>query len=346
MIISSPQLSPSGASDSTIVHRPQSWQDIIAAYQHADSRRAWIQILNSFLPYLALWVAMVWSLGVSYWITLGLALVSAGFLTRIFIILHDCGHGSFFRSRRANNFLGFVSGLLTFTPYHYWRHTHARHHATAGNLNRRGLGGDIWTMTLLEYRSASRWKRIRFRCFRNPVFLFLIAPSYLFLVQHRFAHPSAGARWHVSVLWANLGLFALATGVSLLIGVRAYLLIQLPVMMMAASIGVWLFYVQHQFEEAYWEDGKDWDYLSAALRGSSYYALPGLFQWLSGNIGFHHVHHLGPRIPNYRLPKCHRENAIFHRVKPLHLGESLKCLRLRVWDAEAKRMVGIGSFLL
>jgi omega-6 fatty acid desaturase (delta-12 desaturase) len=346
LIISLPHFSANRSSDSPLVDGSESWQDIIAPYQRSDTRRAWIQILNSFLPYGALWVAMVWSLGVSYWITLALALVSAGFLTRIFIILHDCGHGSFFRSRRGNDVLGFLSGILSFTPYHYWRHAHARHHATAGNLNRRGLGGDIWTMTLEEYRSASRWKRIQFRLFRNPFFLFILAPSYLFLIKHRFARPSDGPRWHLSVLWSNLGLFALAAGLSLIIGVRAYLLIQLPVMMMAASIGVWLFYVQHQFEDAYWEDGKDWDYLSAALEGSSYYALPGVFQWLSGNIGFHHVHHLGPRIPNYRLPKCHRENAIFQRVKPLYFLESFKCLRIRVWDAEARRMVGIGSFLL
>jgi omega-6 fatty acid desaturase (delta-12 desaturase) len=303
-----------------------------------------VQILNSFLPYLGLWGAMVWSLSVSYWLTLALAPVAAAFMMRIFIILHDCGHGSFFPSRRANDLLGFLSGLLTFTPYHYWRHNHARHHATAGNLNRRGLGGDIWTMTLNEYRGSSRWTRIRFRLFRNPVFLFVIAPSFLFLIGHRFAKPSAGWRWHWSVLWSNLGLLALAFGVSLLIGVRAYLLIQLPVMMMAASAGVWLFYVQHQFEGAYWEEGEDWDYLSAALQGSSYYKLPLVLQWLTGNIGFHHVHHLGPRIPNYLLPRCHRENAIFRGVKPLRLIESLQCMRLRVWDTDAKRMTGLGSF--
>jgi len=325
--------------------QPEPWQDIIAPYQRSDRRRAWRQILNSFGPYLALWVAMVWSLGVSYWITLGLAAVSVAFLTRIFIIFHDCGHGSFFRSRRANDFLGYLSGLLTFTPYHYWRHDHARHHATAGNLNRRGLGGDVWTMTLDEYRNASRWTRIRFRVFRNPIFLFVLAPSFLFLVLHRFARPSAGWRWQWSVFWSNMAILGLATGVSLLIGVRAYLLIQLPVMMMTASIGVWLFYVQHQFDGAYWEDGKDWDYLSAALQGSSYYKLPLVLQWLSGNIGFHHVHHLGPRIPNYLLPQCHNENSIFRRVKPLRLRESLKCMRLRVWDTDAKRMVGLGSFL-
>lgn len=327
------------------MHKAEPWRDIIAPYQKSDCRRAWGQILNSFLPYLALWVAMVWSLGVSYWITLGLAALSVPFLTRIFIIFHDCGHGSFFRSRRANDVLGFLSGLLTFTPYHYWRHDHARHHATAGNLNRRGLGGDVWTMTLVEYQNASRWTRIRFRVFRNPIFLFVIAPTFLFLVMHRFARPSAGWRWHWSVFWSNMALLGLMAGVSLLIGVRGYILIQLPIVVMMSSIGVWLFYVQHQFDGAYWEDGEDWDYFDAALQGSSYYKLPLVLQWLSGNIGFHHVHHLGPRIPNYLLPQCHNENTIFRRVKPLRLGESLKCMRLRVWDADAKRMVGLGSFL-
>jgi len=320
----------------------ESWQAVIAPYQKSDSGRAWVQIVNSFLPYLALWVAMVWSLGVSYWITLPLALLAAGFMIRIFIIVHDCGHGSFFRSRRANDALGFLFGLLTFTPYHYWRHDHARHHATAGNLNRRGLGGDIWTMTLAEYRGASRWNRIRFRIFRNPIFLFVLTPGFQFLIGHRFARPSAGWRWQRSVFLANLGLFALATLVSLLIGVKAYLLIQIPVMMMAGTVGVWLFYVQHQFDDAYWEEGKMWNYHRAALEGSSYYQLPVVLQWLTGNIGFHHVHHLGPRIPNYHLPRCHRENEMFRQVKPLRLIESFKCMRLRVWDHETKRMVTLG----
>ena len=324
---------------------PESWQAVIAPYQKSDSGRAWVQIVNSFLPYIALWVAMVWSLSVSYWITLPLALLAAGFMIRIFIILHDCGHGSFFTSRRANDALGFVCGLLTFTPYHHWRHDHARHHATAGNLNKRGTG-DIWTMTLVEYRGLSRWNRIRFRVFRNPFFLFVLAPAYQFLIGHRFARRSAGWRWHRSVFLANLGLFALAAGVSSLIGFKAYLLIQVPVMMMAATMGVWLFYVQHQFDEAYWEDGKVWSYHQAALQGSSYYQLPLVLQWLTGNIGFHHVHHLGPRIPNYHLPRCHRENAMFRQVKPLRLVESLKCMRLRVWDSDKKRMVALGPTFL
>jgi acyl-lipid omega-6 desaturase (Delta-12 desaturase) len=327
------------------LHPNPSWQDIIARYQKPDRRRAWGQILNSFLPYIALWVLMAWSLHVSYWLTLGLAAVAAGFLIRIFIIFHDCGHGSFFRSRRANNILGFLSGLLALTPYHYWHHQHALHHASAGNLNRRGGGGDIWTLTLREYKEASRWSRIRFRLFRNPIVLFLLLPGFLFLVGNRVAGKRAGWRWHRSVLWTNLALLAVAAGVSACIGWRAYLLIQVPVMTLGASAGVWLFYVQHQFEGVYWEDQKEWDYLQAALHGSSYYKLPRVLQWMSGNIGFHHVHHLGPRIPNYLLERCHRENAIFQSVKPLRFWESLSCMRFRVWDKTEKRLVGLGGLL-
>jgi omega-6 fatty acid desaturase (delta-12 desaturase) len=288
---------------------------------------------------------MVWSLQISYWITLGLAVIAAGLLTRIFIIFHDCGHGSFLGSRKANDVLGFITGVLTFTPYAYWRHRHAIHHATAGNLDRRGVG-DIWTITMREYRAGSRWQRLRFRVYRNPLFLFFVAPVYLFLFGYRFASPRDGWRWHVSVLWTNLALLGLAAGASLVIGLRAYLMIQLPVMILGGVIGVWLFYVQHQFEGMYWERQKAWDYVSVALRGSSFYQLPKVLQWFSGSIGFHHIHHLSPRIPNYRLERCHRENQLFRDVKPLRFWESLRSLRLRVWDEDKKQLVGLGAFFL
>jgi len=325
--------------------RSNSWQEIVARYHTPDLKRAWRQILNTFVPYAALWVLMILSLQVSYVLTLGISVIAAGLLIRVFIIFHDCGHGSFFQSRRANDTLGFIAGMLTFTPYHYWRHRHAMHHATAGNLDRRGVG-DIWTMTRAEYESASRWQRIRYRCSRNPFVMFIIGPMYLVLFLNRFAVPSDGWRWHRSVLWSNLAIAAVAVAFSLTIGFKAYVMIQLPVLLISASLGIWLFYVQHQFEGVYWARQTSWDYLEVALRGSSYYRLPRVLQWISGNIGFHHIHHLSPRIPNYLLEKCHRENAIFQRVKGLHLRESFKSLRYRVWDEEAQKLVPIGPFFL
>ena len=318
------------------------WRALVRRYQNPDPRRALWQVCNTFVPYIALWYCMFRSLGISYWLTLGLAVVAAGVLLRVFIMCHDCGHRSFFKSRRANDLLGFVGGVLTFTPYHYWRHQHDIHHATSGNLDRRGVG-DIWTMTVREYRESSRWRRLHFRLYRNPFILFLIGPLFVFLFKHRFAKRGAGWRWHRSVLWSNLAMLGLAVAVSALIGPKAYLLIQLPVISIAAVAGVWLFYVQHQFEGVYWERQAEWDQFASAMRGSSFYKLPRLLQWFSGNIGFHHIHHLSPRIPNYFLEKCHRENPPFQAVKALHLWGSLKTMRYRLWDEERQKLVGVGA---
>jgi omega-6 fatty acid desaturase (delta-12 desaturase) len=321
------------------------WQDVVARYHRADPRRAVWQVINSLGPFVALWVLMYLSLGVSYWLTLALAVPTAGFLVRIFIISHDCGHGSFFASRKANDFVGFWFGLLAFTPYFYWTHSHAIHHATAGNLDRRGTG-DVWTMTVREYRESTGWQRLKFRVYRNPLVMFLIGPAVMFLIVSRFAAPGSGRRWHLSVLWANLTGLALIAALVAVMGLKAYLIIQLPVILFAGTGGVWLFYVQHQFEGVYWERQKNWSYMDVALRGSSYYRLPKVLQWFSGNIGYHHIHHLSPRIPNYFLEKCHRENAIFQKAKTLRVRESLKCVRFRLWDEERQRLVGLGAFFL
>ena len=318
------------------------WRSIVARYQESNPRRALWQVANTYVPFAGLWYLMYLSLEVSYWLTLGLAVVAAGFLARIFIVFHDCGHGSFFGSRRWNDVLGYVSGILTFTPYHYWRHSHSIHHATAGNLDRRGVG-DIWTMTVREYAQASLWLRLRYRFYRSPVVLFLLGPVYVFIVEQRVASFKAGWRWQQSVQWTNLGILVMAVGVSALIGVKAYLLIQLPIISVAAIVGVWLFYVQHQFDGVYWERRPSWDYFTTAMKGSSFYKLPRILQWFSGNIGFHHTHHLSPRIPNYLLEKCHRENPIFHQVTVLRLRESLKTIRYRLWDEERQQLVGMGA---
>ena len=264
---------------------------------------------------------------------------------RVFIIHHDCGHGSFFKSRMANDVLGFITGVLTFTPYYQWRGEHALHHSTAGDLDRRGTG-DVWTLTVQEYLESSRWNRFLYRLARNPVVLFVIAPLFLFIVKHRFTSPKASRRERHSVYWTNLAVLALASGLSLIFGLKAYLVIQLTAMLVAGSAGVWLFYVQHQFEGVYWERRGAWDYTAAALQGSSFYKLPKVLQWFSGNIGFHHIHHLSSRIPNYNLEKCHDANPLFQSVKAVTLFPSLKSFTFRLWDEPRKKLVGYGHLRL
>jgi len=273
---------------------------------------------------------------------LPLAVLAAGFYVRIFIIFHDCGHGSFFRSAKTAAAVGFITGTLTFTPYFHWRWQHALHHATAGDLDRRGLG-DVWTLTVQEYLEASRWKRLAYRLARNPVVLFVLAPLFLFMVKQRFPSLTAGRRERHSVYWTNLAVLVLAAGLGWLLGFKAYLLIQLTVMGVAGSAGVWLFYVQHQFEDVRWARHGDWDYAAAALQGSSFYKLPRILQWFTGSIGFHHIHHLNPRIPNYNLEKCQNAVPLFQTIKPITFFSSLKSLSFRLWDEQGQKLVGYGS---
>ncbi len=318
-----------------------SWKETVAKHEKPMLRSSGWQLVNSLIPYLALWGLMVWTYDISYWLTLAVAVPAAGFLVRIFIIFHDCCHGSFMRSRRANRFWGFVTGVLTFTPFHQWRRAHALHHATAGDLDRRGTG-DIWTVTVEEYLKMSRWKRFAYRLARNPVVLFVVAPLYLFLVEHRIPSRASATHERRGVHWTNAAVLGIAVVMSLTIGVKAYVLIQLPVAMLSAAAGIWLFYVQHQFEGVYWERREDWDYLDAALKGSSYYKLPRLLQWFTGNIGFHHIHHLSPGIPNYHLEKCHEADPVFQEVRPVTLWSSMRSLSFRLWDEQRKTLVGFG----
>lgn len=315
------------------------WRQIIEKYREPSTGRALWQLANTFVPYLGLWVLMYYSLATSWWLTVPLAVLAGGFLVRIFIIFHDCGHGSYFRSQRANDILGFIAGVLTFTPYYQWRGEHAIHHASTGHLDKRGTG-DIWTMTVQEYLEASRWKRFAYRLSRNPVVLFVIAPLAMFVVVQRFPSPSAGDRERHSVWWTNLGVLLMVIVLARVFGLVPYVLIQLLVTGVAGAAGVWLFYVQHQFEDVYWERGQNWDYAAAALQGSSFYKLPKVLQWFSGNIGFHHIHHLSARIPNYNLQKCHEADPLFQQVKPLTFSSSLKSLTLRLWDEQARKLVG------
>ena len=317
------------------------WQQAVAAYQTADLRRSLWQMLNSIAPYFILWYLAYRSLDVSYWLTLPLVALAALFGMRVFIIFHDCGHGSFFKSKKANDIVGIFTGIITFTPYYAWRHSHAVHHATAGDLDRRGVG-DVWTLTYDEYQTLPLWKRILYRVYRNPFFMFVVGPTIDFVVLQRlpWVNTSVKAREKNSVAWTNLTLLAVVIVMSLTIGLKAYLLVQLPIIAIASSIGVWLFYVQHQYENVYWERHEDWDFATAALYGSSFYKLPKLMQWFTGNIGFHHIHHLSPRIPNYRLEACHYENPVFQEIEPLTLRTSLKSLHVRVWDEDRHKMIG------
>lgn len=319
--------------------KPATWKSIVAPYEKPSPGRAIGQILNTFVPYLLTWYLIYLSLPVSLWLVFPLVVLAGGLLVRIFIIFHDCTHGSFFASRTANNITGFLAGLFTFTPYFHWRWEHNIHHATAGDLDRRSVG-DIWTMTVKEYQQASPWKRFIYRIARNPLVLFVIAPLGLFIIAHRFASPKANQRERLSVYMMNLAILVMATLMSLAFGFKTYAILQLLMMMIAGGAGIWMFYVQHQFEDVYWERGDQWDYTLAALKGSSYYKLPKVLQWFTGNIGFHHVHHLSPRIPNYYLERCHRSNPLFQNVKPVTLLSSLKCLSFRLWDEEKKKLVG------
>ncbi len=314
------------------------WKKLVAEFQKPSTGRALWQIVNTLVPYALLWYLMYLSLAVSWWLTVPLAMLAGAFLVRVFIIFHDCGHGSFLKSHRANDIVGFIAGILTFTPYYHWRWEHAIHHASAGDLDKRGTG-DVWTMTVQEYLESSRWKRFAYRLARNPIVLFVVAPLFLFVIQQRFPSPKANPRERRSVHWMNLTILGMAAALSWIFGIVPYLLIHLTVMAVAGGVGVWMFYVQHQFEDVYWERTEEWDYTAAALQGSSFYKLPKILQWFSGNIGFHHIHHLSSRIPNYNLERCHRSHPLFRDVKPITMRSSLKSFRLRLWDEKLKKLV-------
>jgi omega-6 fatty acid desaturase (delta-12 desaturase) len=314
-------------------------RDLVRRYQVASPLRAVWQIANSVIPYALLWIVMVRALAVSYWLMLPLAILASGFLARIFIIFHDCGHGSFFRSRLSNDITGAIAGVLTLTPYLHWRWQHALHHGTSGNLDKRGAG-DIWTLTVREYREASRGKRLAYRLARNPFVLFVIAPLYIFVVHQRLSSTLAAARERRSVRRTNVAILVVAAALGYIVGFKAYLLIQLTVLWFTSAAGIWLFYVQHQFEGAYWERSRMWDYTAAALEGSSFYKLPRVLQWFTGNIGFHHIHHLSPRIPNYHLERCHESASVFQRIKPVTLLSSLRSITFRLWDEQRRQFVG------
>jgi acyl-lipid omega-6 desaturase (Delta-12 desaturase) len=315
-----------------------SWKATLAPYAQPRTGRALVDLATSAVPYLLLSFAMFLALSVSVLFAIALAIPTAVLLVRTFIVFHDCSHGSFLHSRRANRWLGMALGLLLYAPFLRWRHDHAVHHATAGDLERRGVG-DVRTLTVAEYHALDRRGRLGYRLLRNPILMFGLGPIVAMIIGPRIVAKGARPRMRRNVIATNVALALLVGGLCWLIGWRDYLLVAGLPALLAGSVGIWLFYVQHQFEGVYWESSKEWSYADAALHGSSYLKLPKALQFCTGYIGFHHVHHLNARIPNYNLQRAHDENAIFHDVPTLSVWDGMRAVTLKLWDEDRKRLV-------
>ncbi|WP_071459691.1 Delta(5) desaturase DesA [Bacillus massilinigeriensis] len=311
----------------------------VAPYEKSEMKNSIWQVINTLGPFFLLWYLAYKSLSVSYQLTLLLGIAAAGFVIRTFIIFHDCCHHSFFKNRKANRVLGTITGILTLFPYSRWGHEHSVHHATSSNLDKRGTG-DIWMMTVEEYMQASVWKRIAYRLYRNPIVMFGIGPIYLVLISNRFNRKDAKMNERLNTYLTNIGIVLVVALLISVIGLKAFLLVEVPIFLVSGSLGIWLFYVQHTFEDSYFEADEEWEYVKAAVEGSSFYKLPKVLQWVTGNIGFHHVHHLSPRVPNYKLEEAHNNSAPLQKVPTITLKTSLTSLRFRLWDEENKRFVG------
>ena len=338
---SSDKTTPSLEADAKKAKRAEiaAWKKIVAPYEQPSTKKAIWQIINSMGALIALWVLMFFTVEISWLLTIPIAIIAGGLVVRTFIIFHDCGHGSFLKSKRANNIIGYWAGVLALTSYKHWRWEHAQHHASSGDLDRPSLG-EVWTMTVKQYDESPKLTRIWYRIFRNPFVLFGIIPVILFAVLERFWTKGAKKNEIISIILTNIGIAFAIAGLIYAFGFWNYFFIHLTITAVASMSGVWLFYVQHQFEDTYFERHHHWDYTSAALEGSSFYKLPRILQWFTGNIGFHHVHHLSSKIPNYNLEACHDSNELFHSVKPLTLFSSLKSATFRLWDEDEKKLVG------
>lgn len=300
------------------------------------------QILNTFLPFIVLWYLAFIMLDVSYVLTILLSIINAGFLVRMFIIFHDCCHYSFFKSRKANDVFGTFVGVMTLFPYRQWQKSHSTHHASSGNLDKRGIG-DIWLLTVDEYMEASFWKKVKYRLYRNPIVMFIIGPIYVFLIAQRFNKKEAKRKERVNTYITNIFIALLMFVLYLMVGWKALLIIQGTTFFVSGSVGIWLFYVQHQFEDSYFEWETEWEYVKAAVEGSSFYKLPKILQWLTGSIGYHHVHHLSPKIPNYNLELAHSESHELKNVPTINVLTSLKSFRFRLWDEENKKFINFND---
>lgn len=310
----------------------------VAPFEKTDLNSSIRQLFNTLVPLVILWYASYLSLSISYWLTIPLALLTSGFVIRTFIIFHDCCHGSFFKSKRANDIFGTITGVITLVPYRQWKNSHSIHHATSSNLDKRGTG-DLWILTVEEYAAAPMMRRIAYRMYRHPIVMFGLGPIGVFLLQYRFNVKGARRKERMNTYLTNVlivGLYALLIWA---IGWQAFVLVQGPVFFLSGLLGIWLFYVQHQFEDSYFENEDEWSYVKAAVDGSSYYKLPKVLQWITGNIGFHHVHHLSPKVPNYNLEKAHNATPPLHRATTINISESLESLQFRLWDESNKKFV-------
>ncbi|MFT5181448.1 MAG: omega-6 fatty acid desaturase (delta-12 desaturase) [Alphaproteobacteria bacterium] len=316
----------------------------LARYRHPNHLRSVIELAITGIPFVALWVAAWWALSISFWLTLAISVPAGAFLMRLFLIKHDCGHGAFFRRRVFNDWIGRVLGVLTVTPYDVWRRSHAIHHATSGNLDKRGVG-DVGTLTVREYRALSRLRRIAYHIYRNPLVMFGLGPAYMFLLRHRLPRgfSRGDRRFWISAMGTNVSIAVVVAAMIYILGVGPFLLVHLPITLIAGLIGVWLFYVQHQFEGSVWVEGQAWNFHDAALNSSSHYDLPWVLSWMTANIGVHHVHHLHSRIPFYRLPQVLRDHPELIHVKRLTLWKSLACVKFRLWDEGQRKLVSFSE---
>ncbi|MFA2811428.1 fatty acid desaturase [Bacillus mycoides] len=310
----------------------------VAPFEKSTAKKSVWQIINTVVPFIILWYLAYKSLSVSYWLALVPAVLAAGFMTRVFIIFHDCTHHSFFKSRRVNRIVGTCMGVLTLFPFDQWGHEHSVHHATSGNLDKRGTG-DIWTLTVNEYLAAPFRLRLAYRLYRNPFVMFGLGPIYVFLLKNRFNRKGARKKERMNTYLTNVLIVALVGLLCWALGWQSFLLVHGSIFLIAGSIGIWLFYVQHTFEDSYFEEDKDWEYVKAAVEGSSFYKLPKILQFLTGNIGFHHVHHLSPRVPNYKLEEAHNNTLPLKNVPTITLATSLRSIRFRLWDEQNNNFV-------
>lgn len=310
----------------------------VMPFAASQTKKSIIQIGNTIIPFFLLWILAYQALSISIILSLAVSVIAAGFMVRTFIIFHDCAHQSFFKNKKLNRILGTFTGILTHFAFSKWAREHAIHHATSGNLDQRGIG-DIWIMTVKEYQNASRFKRFQYRLYRNPIIMFGLGPFSLFLYSNRFNRKDARKKERRNTYFINISLVLIYALLALTLGWEAILFVQLPIAYVAGVLGIWLFYVQHQFEDSYFENESEWDYVKAAVDGSSYYKLPKWLEWLTGNIGYHHVHHLAPRVPNYNLDKAHMETPPLHKATTITLKTSLESIRFRLFDEDSKTFV-------
>ncbi|MDF2834603.1 MAG: fatty acid desaturase [Paenibacillus sp.] len=310
----------------------------IAPFEKNDPKVSLGQLANTLIPLVVLWAAAYYSLSISYWLTLGISVIASAFVVRTFIIFHDCCHGSFFSNKKANDILGIITGVITLVPYQQWKNTHAIHHATSSNLDKRGIG-DLWILTVEEYAALPLLQKLAYRGYRHPLVMFGLGPIFVFVLQYRFNRKGARRKERLNTYLMNaliVGAYAL---MGFALGWQSFLLVQGPIFYLSGVLGIWLFYVQHQFEDSYFEKDDEWSYVMAAVEGSSYYKLPKVLQWLTGNIGFHHVHHLSPKVPNYYLEDAHAATPPLQKATTITILQSLESLRFRLWDERDKKFV-------